>query len=469
MQYESAFNSTLHDLEYETTRSRAESNKEDDNSLDYSIYKDNKSNSELLDKNLNIYLQTIHFDNKKLQEDFWKNKYYYYICFFTLSFVQTSIMYNCRFNFIYVSIKINCKETFSQYDLILYSLTAFVIWGNCWILRFKLSFKTRYFMALGMSGLGLLSNQIANIIGWQTNYIDQEYAIQSFLVFGSCFMMMGVSLKTCLVFTQAMHLPPYFFTFWRLGQAFIQLSLQPGLRVFHNYYEYLGDLGIISNILIQLGWIALLLASALSFNYLNKKRDQYGNVYDNLEIVVFNKANIKSISKRIKWPQIFSYIFFLMKAYNYSIFFGVLFNYYKLKNHIVVGYPGREDLVHLYDDIMPSIVIIFASPLIGILPFLYITLTKRRCKNLLIITSLLSLSLNLIVLLSGVQDKRTEDIEFYRSIYVLIAALQNQSLQSGLEYCSWFLIFNTKRIVRDEKEIAVNLFVLIRFFADCSM
>ena len=441
-----------------------------DNALYNSIYQDELPFADPLDNNLDIYLKAIQFDNKNIIEDFWKHKYCYYLCFFIISCVNSCIIFLSRMNWVYVFIQTSTDvSSDSQYDIILCMLVVLVVVINCYALRFKQSFKLRFYVAICISGLGLLSSQIANMIGWQTNYNDQQYIIQYFIVFGSCFMIVGVILQTILVFTQGMHLPPYYIIYWKLGQVSMQLSFQPGFRLFYNYYAFLGDLNIIGIILIQLGWIAILFASALSFNYQNKKRDHHGNVYDNLENVKFNVTNLKSIIPKIKWSQIITIQLYWLRRTNISIHVDVFTIYLFFKDGFFVGVPSKDEMNYFFQQLIPTTMIIFTCSLIGAVPFMYIVLTKWRCNILSIIMSLISISINLVLAVNKYQAEIIEYTEFNTVLYVFIMSVLNSIFQGGLDYCSWFLIFNNKRIVRGEKEIAVNLFILFYFLQDYSV
>lgn len=117
-----------HDLEYENLRGpvqykqRKTDNVLYDISLKNSILSNEIQKDKTLDKNLDIYLQGIHFCSKSFREDFKKNKYRYYLCFCNLAFVDSCIVYLTRCNFNFVFIQTNTISVFEEYALIRYFL-----------------------------------------------------------------------------------------------------------------------------------------------------------------------------------------------------------------------------------------------------------------------------------------------------------------------------------------------------------
>ena len=410
-------------------------------------------NREVLDAKLDHYLDFVHFDNSLQRIDFTHNKLFYLLCYLLIGFVDYSVVLFSRLSFDYILVKSYSSSIVSSGKVIQMAQTMFMLWLNIKVLCKVFNYRTRFFLSLGLMFIGMISDWISILILNNSNTSDYYTHAQFFIIQGFCLINVGVVLNIVVIFATSNQYPKYFFTFWVLGYCSEIISYLPYIRYFYYFFDKDLNLDTTTLIFILLGWIFLFILSLLMFTILLYRIGKNMCIYDNIKNVQQTKKNLNSQLMRIK-----DYLIqlFLIKGSNKRQV-NIMVEKFLMKNLLR---RLASNSVNYHEVIYNSQIKLFWTVhfIVIALGVIWITFYKPPstiCRNVCVIGILTNLFF--LFIFNMQMDNHFQFLFDNQNLIIYSFSSLGSFLYGYVYYYLWTALFNSKRVARDELEVAINI------------
>lgn len=406
----------------------------------------NCKKKKLLLKAVDIHLQdfqsNIHYKNKEWRKDYEKKR-----CLYISYFLIAGLIANCFVElsrqYLMQKIRFGSNILFSWKNVwaIECAVNIFSIWLNMTVLTLKVSFKARIYVAFTL--------QLTTLLFFITKFVLLSYDFQYydilFNIFSACIIhSMSTYAYYCLFTTLNSMVSNQ--SVWSyigfLNGKFISMGTDYMIKEFYNYSEQ-KNINIVAFSFIALGWMLMGLILGIIQKFFLKKNDEFYKLYSEFKI-----ADIR-----------FENLLLIIKKFDYSMIQMLIST--GISSGLIGEYISKQIIIDLHNHSRPTIriysiiLIIFVMHGLGTIAPIFMKLKGKKRKIFSAVAFISNLIIWTIIIIYKEKLYHSES-QLIEILFLLLLCIQ-AFFSYTFAYWVFFYIFHGKRIIMDEKEIAINL------------
>lgn len=410
-----------------------------------------------IDDDLNVFWEYAHMQDVCWFKHYKRHNILYLMCYFYQGFATSTVAEAIHFNSRYLSYRSNFKVDQDNWTQLEKILEMFIIGINLTVFITLLTFRRRIYISMALASLTLIYVIVVQILNLN-EYDDFQDKGVFYLTgcVGCCLIVIAERLIFVTLCTMSINLSIWSYCFFVIG---MQISTVINFWVAKWLYTQMIEnhgLTTIKILMVVIVWMLLLAQFFICFNYIDKKRERYVEIYDTLNLMEFNWDNLVSLLKRID-QTVFFYTISQVLSNMLSYYIDDAFKKVHSEKEII-----EENLDHfLYDNFgIVQQTLMHVNCVFAIAPLIIAPFFKMKGKRKFILSgAFVIFNIAVFVITKGfvINLREYGSPEYGSEIIILVIYASNKFLVGILEYYAYNSIFNSNKIVKDEKEIAINV------------